>query len=663
MVRDSAMGWRGLAAIYLYAAALAFYLTAYSLGYFVRFMPYDRYALLGLGGGLAAVLAAYAASVVWGVRGSVWWGGGFFWASVAAAFLAAGSALAPSFGLWGFLLRLAAWGFYAALAGALMVFGRRQVSGLVGGGAVAVYLPSAAAGAFVAFSFAVYALNFALQGKVGGFLSFDLLRLGFTDLNFTAYMMRSVGEVYEVALIWLCVLTGFVLFAATLAAAAWLRRRDTGSRVPAAVLAAALVFLASPVPEAVAGAEPVMFLIMSGARSAVGGAQPVPSYEPMPVVGRRLNVILVLADTLRADHLPIYGYGRDTTPMLANLSDGGAVSSHFYAAVPETSHSLRAMFTGMQPCSEAPWRFTLFDVLKANGYRTAIFSSDDIHWGNYRENIFKTGVDSLFDVNFYDGAPIVIDRSDRDYMLDDKVTLDYAGRWIGGLRGSDPYFMYLMLESNHVPYNFDPNLPGVFRPYYEASEGRGALRDMFARTGDIVNRYDNSILYLDSRLGAFLSGLADGGLLNDTIIVFTSDHGEAFSEHGASGHFSSAYDEQTRVPFIIVAPGLRGPRELGLGQHADVMPTILGLLGVSNLTYLDGVDLLSGGRQAAYFCHVREGVVVGGLKYVRNPVTGAEELYNLTADPKELDNLLEKDPAAADGERRAYEGFKSGGRK
>lgn len=292
-----------------------------------------------------------------------------------------------------------------------------------------------------------------------------------------------------------------------------------------------------------------------------------------------VNVLFVLIDTLRADRLGSYGYGRDTSPTLDYMASTGARFDRHLAQSSWTKCSMASLWTGLNPARTGVLRFNHglpsdalmpAEIFKEAGFRTA--------------GIWRNG---WVAPNFGFGQGFeVYGRPARKFMPkgyrreNPHVTLegtdhDAVDNAIEFLRvhGEERWFLYLHLMDVHQ-YLYD-----------EASA-------LFGSTYSDV--YDNSIRHTDDVMGRLLTHLADQGQLEKTLIVITSDHGEAFSERGHEGHAKNVYRETTEVPFILGFP-FRLEEGLGLDlrtSNVDVWPTVLDLLGLPELEDTDGKSLV-----------------------------------------------------------------------
>jgi len=169
-------------------------------------------------------------------------------------------------------------------------------------------------------------------------------------------------------------------------------------------------------------------------------------------------------------------------------------------------------------------------------------------------------------------------------------------------------------------------------------------------------KYRNSLHYADAVLGMLVDRLEREGLMDNTLFILVADHGEAFSQHrGNYGHPLFLYEENVHVPLLIYNRRLF-PRPVvftGLSRHIDILPTIQDALGIPDLEGQEGISLLAERREQMALLHTSWNDELLGLrdarwKYIRNSVSGAEELYDLEADPAEAKNLVaEKQDVAA----------------
>ena len=310
------------------------------------------------------------------------------------------------------------------------------------------------------------------------------------------------------------------------------------------------------------------------------------------------NVLLISIDTLRADHLGVYGYEKNTSPNIDGFAQDSILFETAIAQAPSTLPSHASIFTGMIPVNHGSFAAhqtpiaaeltTLPEVMRSAGFRTISFNGGGLVRGRY-------GFDRGFE-NY------VTDR-DND-ILEAKV--DEAIEWLDE-NGDEKFFMFLHTYEVHDPYQPRPGYLELFESDYagdigndigvkllaEINSGRRSIDS--ADLEHIKNAYDAEIRSMDDAFERLLVYLKERGLYDDTIIVLTSDHGEEFGEHGGVGrHFYTLYDELLKVPFILKMPGsqLAGTVVKDQVRGIDIMPTLLDLVAINFEADLDGTSLV-----------------------------------------------------------------------
>ena len=380
-----------------------------------------------------------------------------------------------------------------------------------------------------------------------------------------------------------------------------------------------------------------------------GGAAPATDRAFQP-----RNILIITVDTTRADHLSCYGYAYRTTPNIDALAREGVRFERASAIVPLTGPGHATLMTGLVPRDHGAIRngvriretvSTLAETLSALGFRTAAFISG---W-TLRAQL--TGLDRGFDT--YDD-----DMTDRYHLVNSQrrgdETTDRALAWLQSNAGS-PFFLWVHLFDPHDPYRRHgldlPLVPGATA----------------TRRGSKIAAYDQEIAFADHQVGRLMAALESAGARQDTLFVLTSDHGEAFGEHGESGHGRHLYETTQHIPLILVHPAMgRGVVTDLLASTQDIYPTILGMLGVPVSPGLEGIRLDEAIQApAAYasreiymetfhgarkkFWHIFGPSLTGDpilvamrrsdWKAVLEPRTGKARLYDLSRDPRELSNL------------------------
>ena len=361
----------------------------------------------------------------------------------------------------------------------------------------------------------------------------------------------------------------------------------------------------------------------------------------------RPNVVVVTIDTLRADRLGCYGFGPARTPAIDALAKEGVLCLDAVAAAPITLPSHATIFTGLLPPAHGvrdngndslgEKAVTLAERLKKAGYDTQAFVSALVL--NRRYNLAK-GFDGYDDDLWNEDRPALFMIRERPGIR----TAERAAAWVKRPeRGKKPFFLWMHLFDPHQPYR---PLPGA----------------------NVPTAYDGEIVRADRAVGALVAALKEAGLLERTLLVLTADHGESLGEHGEKTHAIFVYDATVRVPLVFRYPALfpKGAAYPGPVRSADIVPTILGVLGLPGKEETQGADLsgLLRGKgpppdlaqysesllsEAGFGMAPLHALRKGGYKYIRAP---RPELYDLKKDPGELVNLFDTDrPRAASLDR------------
>lgn len=388
-----------------------------------------------------------------------------------------------------------------------------------------------------------------------------------------------------------------------------------------------------------------------------------------PPGSKTTRVLFISLDTLRADHLTVYGYDRPTSPVLAAFAAGATVYTRAQAAAPWTLPSHASMFTGLYPQehgahtwpSEAfpgqPQGFlnvsplaeeyeTLAEVFQGAGYATAAVVAN-VAFLNKR-----FGIAQGFD--HYDR------RKGRAQAVNERVW-----EWLDD-HESDSFFLFVNYMDTHAPYNTEPLEGRSFGPLGGENTLKRVTRLMFDPALEVppillrhlVNQYDTAIANLDLWLGELFDELRRRGLYDDMLIVITSDHGEFLGEKGLVAHSKDVYQGVLHVPLIVKAPGQsEGLTDPDWISHVHLPELILGHcqlpsgfaprdsaslsreIIVSENYYSRAKDLRA--PWGSRFDRVRRVMVRGDLKYIASS-DGVHELYDLARDPRELVNLLDQ---------------------
>lgn len=405
----------------------------------------------------------------------------------------------------------------------------------------------------------------------------------------------------------------------------------------------------------------------------------------LPEQARGPNVLLIVLDTQRADHMSLYGYGRPTTPELDRFARQGTVFDRAIASSSWTLPTHASLMTG-RPLHEhqagimrRPWldgRYpTLAEALGAQGYVT----------GGFVANTFWTGRQTRLDRGFihyedFFGKPgdaiarTVLGRKLAYDWLPHLGAHDVPGRkwatdinrdflaWLDRQDDDRPFFAFLNYFDVHSPLFPTEPYAGRFSPpggkaTYDRLEIGALAGEMELPPPDqlraLVDAYDESILMQDAALGALFDALRTRGILDSTLVIVTSDHGESWGEHGLMYHGHSLYADQVHVPLVVRWPsripaGERVARPVALEQ---VPVTVAELTGAE--IDAPGPDLFTRGDALVMAELARRSAVPAGWPASRGSVaslvtgrwqfiqeeSGAAELYDMATDPGQRHNL------------------------
>lgn len=416
-----------------------------------------------------------------------------------------------------------------------------------------------------------------------------------------------------------------------------------------------------------------------------------------PRSGSRPNVLLISVDTLRADHLGAWGYDRPTSPHLDALAAEGVRFSHAFAQVSWTLPSHMSLMTSTHPIShgvehadlslsrEVP---TLGELLSGAGYSTHGFVSWIYLKGAYG---FSRGFDSYRELI----PPPENQGPGSRHSIKAGELVDRVLAWADDPPEA-PFFLFVHFFDPHIDYQpplaharrFEPALESVEAGRHETLApfivGLNADEPVPLPDGlleQVTALYDGEIHYTDAQLGRLLEGLEDRGLLDDTLIVFVSDHGEELYDHGSmEGHGWTLYDETIRVPLIVRFPDGRYAGEVidRVVQTLDVAPLILDAVGLEAPASFAGqspLPLLGSGRgeyrDTPVFAQLSRWQIRMALRTVTHklifteamekntwgrPVRGGYELYDLRIDPGEQHNRFNQaDPLSRELTDRLWE--------
>jgi len=399
----------------------------------------------------------------------------------------------------------------------------------------------------------------------------------------------------------------------------------------------------------------------------------LPAEGSLPI--ERMNVLLVTLDTMRADHMSVYGYGRDTTPFLREFAGETQVYQQAYSPSTWTLPSHGSLFTGLFPSQHGAItaderlggsplvaeRRTLAEVLNENGYLTMGVVAGPMLARNF-------GVDQGF--AYYSDRWAGERRRARELNEHALRLLDRAG--------DRPFFLFLNYFDAHTPYDPDGYAgddaalftrhgidPSTFHWRVMRAEGRKGLPKEVVDA--MIDRYDAEIEVVDRALRALLTDLDARGLLERTLVCITSDHGESFGEHAIWGHGGPFYESQTRVPLIY-----RNPRAAPMNgiikapiSTVELPARILKDLGLQGLSVPPGSPTVDAPRpiygerfsSMGSMRMLREGSEKYLVRLMRRPegLRRIEQFFDLSVDAGEKKDRARDDVSRLGELRRKFE--------
>lgn len=407
------------------------------------------------------------------------------------------------------------------------------------------------------------------------------------------------------------------------------------------------------------------------------------------------NVLLVTIDSLRADHTSCLDYSRDVDPRLAELGTSGASFQQAVANGPNTPASFPAILTGAHSLTYGPYSICgdgspfLASELQQVGFQTVGYHSNP-HLGQ-KQN-FPTGFETFNDtVEGPDQMATLKNRVEElvpnnsalyrilrrawHYFSTTSGSSAYARAdtisqnaidWITGHETDEKFFMWLHYMDVHYPFK-PPEKAFESLGYVPLSKRRavslnGKMQERpdemtEADVEDLIKLYDAEIRYTDMQIGRVIDSLDQRNLLDNTLVIITADHGEAFGEHGRFGHHAYPYEELIRIPLVIAGPEVASTTITQQVSLLDLPPTVLDLLNIEVPETMEGESF----RPALTGESIDERIAMtisasGELfgcrtsvwKYIFRWGDDEEYLFHLAADPEESKNVLDAHPDVAD---------------
>jgi arylsulfatase A-like enzyme len=544
------------------------------------------------------------------------------------------------------------------LGWAVVVYGLVGGVGGLGAGVVALVLRTGAFG-------------LALGGVAGG-------------LGFVVGRFRVIRDVFlEQAphgLVPLLVQAGALIAVVVVAIAVWRALRDADERRGALTRPGVVAVLIGVVG----------FGWALAARAVSTEAPPAPTARGTAPAGAP-NVILIVVDTLRADHLSCYGYDAVKSPHIDALAADGTRYARMFSQASWTRPSMATILTGLYPSSHGAVHKadvlsdrveTLAEVLTKSGYYTVGFPNNinvspafgfgqgfaEYHY--LAPDLFFHADEAAAELTLYNGLRLVRERflaryvDVNFYYRPAEYVVARVQSWLDGETAQrKPFFLYLHFMDPHDPY--------MVHPFNGVGYARVAMPNPSPAMADTLRKtYDGEIVYLDEHVGNLVADLKRRGLYDDALVVVTADHGEEFHEHDGWWHGTTLYDEQIGVPLIVKPPrgGARGRVVDELVTSLDIAPTILQSAGIGVPVAMQGhvLPLDTGAMPARDGVFAEEDFEGNVLRAVRtrtwkfidaNPGNPRglppEALYDVATDPGESKNVAATQPSEREEMRAA----------
>jgi arylsulfatase A-like enzyme len=512
--------------------------------------------------------------------------------------------------------------------------------------------------------------------------------LSLDDVRFLLSSLRQVGaEATREERLLLAVALGVPVAVAAIAFAAFHLRRlrpdstgaSTGSTL--ALLGVALAGLLT-----LAWRQPYARFVLSevvpetswiarqftGART-LGGA-PDRAFVPDPARHRRIvpyiapaefarpNVLVVMLESIPWARLFGPLARPESTPRLLTFAGESVNFSRAYATATHSDYAQTSILASLHPrkfeqhdyFTDLTYPRTLFwDLFQPLGYRTALFSCQNEGWGNMAAFLRTPALETFRHSPDWPSAPRRGDGSESKVFESTPVSAFLA--WVDAAPAR-PFAAYLNFQATHYPYVVPPGEPEPFAPS-AIDFPTTFLSYPLDKIPVMENRFHNALAYVDRQFGRLIDGLATSGVLENTVFVVVSDHGEAFYEHGIPTHGTTLHEEQLRTAMFIRVPGL-APRTVEAPVSVlDAVPSIVAALGLPEHGNFQGrSDVLSpsyDGQIAAarglpftiQGMTREDGILLGDWKLIVNWSRGERALFDLARDPDERANLAAANPA------------------
>jgi glucan phosphoethanolaminetransferase (alkaline phosphatase superfamily) len=377
--------------------------------------------------------------------------------------------------------------------------------------------------------------------------------------------------------------------------------------------------------------------------------------------GPRPNVILLMLESVTPSHMGVFGYERDTTPTLDALAKRGLNMTRAWTTATHSNYAQMAILSSLFPrrghgldvYNRLDYPRVLFhDVFHQLGYQTATITSQDENWQGMRR-FQTTDTPNHF---FWFSESFTGEHLDTgtEKIVPDEATTDVVLDWLSRTSLDEPWALYVNFQATHFPYLIPEGARRQWQPSDPTPSTFNYFRYPESERDIVINRYDNTLAYVDEQVARITRYLELTGELDNTLWIVTSDHGESFFDKGLVTHGKTLYEFESRVPVFLSWPkGLEAAERDEPVSNMDVMPTVLELLELPPHPAFQGRSFLkarpeSVGKHGVYIniqgLRFADGLVCWPYKLILDRTSTQQCLFDLSRDPKEERNLLLDEP-------------------
>lgn len=377
----------------------------------------------------------------------------------------------------------------------------------------------------------------------------------------------------------------------------------------------------------------------------------------------RPNVVLVMLESVAPRHMSLDGYPRETTPTIDAIARRGLYMRRAWTTATHSNYAQMAVLSSLFPRRvhgldqylrlDYP-RFLYHDLFHTLGYETATISSQDENWQGMRRFQDTDTPTTFWHSHDFTGEHL---DSGVERIVPDDATTDHILAWLDQRPANKPWALYVNMQGPHFPYTISAQAKRPWTPDMPTWSTFGYLGYPEGEKEVAINRYDNAIRQVDDQIARIEKKLSALGQLDDTLWIFTADHGEMFFERGLVTHGKTLNEVEARVPIILSWPGHipAAVRDEPV-SHLDIMPTVLDVLGLPPHPSWQGRSFLEPDPdnigQHAIFLNIQglrfaDAVVCWPYKLIIERTSKRAFLYQLAQDPDEQHNLYDAETEIA----------------